>query len=91
MNYKVTPRSIGLDTGKAELAAEEMNQYLANLQVMFIKIHNLHWNVVGISFFNIHEKTQMLYEKVGEGIDLIATNTDVHRVIESGQGELLKG
>lgn len=72
MNYKVTAESIGLDSKKAGLAAEEMNQYLANLQVMFIKLHNLHWNVVGISFFDIHEKTQMLYEEVGEAIDLIA-------------------
>jgi starvation-inducible DNA-binding protein len=72
MNYKVTPESIGLDCNKAADAAEKLNQYLANLQVMFIKLHNIHWNVEGVSFFDIHEKTQVLYEAVGEAIDLIA-------------------
>lgn len=72
MDCKVSPQSIGLDPKKAELAAAGLNQYLANLQVMYIKLHNLHWNVVGKSFFDIHEKTQMLYEEVGEGIDRIA-------------------
>lgn len=72
MDFKVNPQSLGLNSLEAERAAKAMNEYLANLQVMFIKLHNLHWNVVGISFFDIHEKTQLLYENVSEEIDLIA-------------------
>lgn len=72
MDCKVTPQSISLNQSEARRAAENMNQYLANLQVLFIKLHNLHWNVVGNSFFEIHEKTQMLYENTGEMIDLVA-------------------
>ncbi|MBO8157159.1 MAG: DNA starvation/stationary phase protection protein [Bacillaceae bacterium] len=72
MNYKVSPQSIGLNPEQAEHAARAMNHYLANLQVLFIKFHNVHWNVIGPSFFEIHEKTQVLYEHVAEEIDLIA-------------------
>lgn len=68
----MNPQSLGLNPTDAKRAAEEMNQYLANLQVMFIKVHNVHWNITGISFFDIHEKTQTLYEYFGEEIDLIA-------------------
>ncbi|WAA10951.1 Dps family protein [Fervidibacillus albus] len=72
MNYKVNPENLALNPVEAEQAARELNRYLANLQVLFIKLHNLHWNVVGTSFFDIHEKTEMLYDFVGEEIDRIA-------------------
>ncbi|WAA13416.1 Dps family protein [Fervidibacillus halotolerans] len=72
MNYKVNPENLGLNPVEAEQAARELNRYLANLQVMFIKLHNLHWNVVGMSFFAIHEKTDELYHYVGDEIDRIA-------------------
>ncbi len=72
MDFRVNPQSLRLNPIEAKRAAEEMNKYLANLQVLFIKWHNLHWNVVGISFFDIHEKTEVLYEHVSEEIDLIA-------------------
>lgn len=67
-----TPADIGLNQHEAVTAVEGLNAYLANLQVLFIKLHNLHWNVTGVSFFDIHEKTQMLYEFVGDMIDLVA-------------------
>lgn len=72
MSNKVNPQSLGLNLTTAEHAAEEMNKYLANLQVLYIKLHNLHWNVTGSQFFEMHEKTQELYEHVGEEIDVIA-------------------
>ena len=33
----------------------ETNRYLANIGVMYVKLHNLHWNVVGPQFKAIHE------------------------------------
>lgn len=38
-----------------------MNTYVANLAVMNVKLHNLHWNVVGMEFMPIHLKTEELY------------------------------
>ncbi len=51
---------------------EGLNQYLANLFVLYAKLHNYHWNVVGMNFFDIHEKTEELYEFVDAEIDRIA-------------------
>lgn len=38
-----------------------MNNYVSNLAVMNVKLHNLHWNVVGMEFMPIHLKTEELY------------------------------
>ena len=35
---------------------EKMNLYLANQEVAYIKLHNLHWYVKGHSFFTLHAK-----------------------------------
>ena len=51
---------------------ERLNQYLANQQVMFIKLHNLHWYVKGRSFFTLHEKFEELYDRTAEIIDEVA-------------------
>ncbi len=39
-----------------------LNKYLADVGVLYMKIHNLHWNVVGESFKTIHEYLQTIYE-----------------------------
>ncbi|MCH4891047.1 DNA starvation/stationary phase protection protein [Acidaminobacter sp. JC074] len=39
----------------------KMNQYLSNLAVFNIKLHNLHWNVKGLQFMAIHNFTEELY------------------------------
>lgn len=57
--------------GECELV-EDLNLYLANLNILFVKLHNLHWNVVGGGFFDIHEQTQKLYEAVAEKFDAVA-------------------
>lgn len=51
---------------------EKLNQYLANQQVMYIKLHNLHWYVTGKSFFTLHEKFEELYDQTTEIIDEVA-------------------
>ena len=45
---------------KKELATQ-MNAYLANIGVSYIKLHNLHWNVVGSQFKAAHEYLETLY------------------------------
>lgn len=49
-----------------------LNGYLANLGVSYIKLHNLHWNVVGPNFKAIHEYVQGLYEGLSESMDSVA-------------------
>lgn len=39
-----------------------MNQYVANLAVLNVKFHNLHWNVVGENFEQAHVYLEKLYD-----------------------------
>ena len=38
----------------------KINKYLSNLAVEYFKLHNLHWNVVGINFKSTHEYLEVL-------------------------------
>ncbi|ULQ58522.1 DNA starvation/stationary phase protection protein [Brucepastera parasyntrophica] len=51
---------------------EKMNQYLANQQVMYMKLHNLHWYVKGHSFFTLHAKLEELYDQAADIMDEVA-------------------
>ncbi|MGX8794498.1 Dps family protein [Fusibacter sp. JL298sf-3] len=51
---------------------QAMNTYLSNLSVLNAKLHNLHWNVVGINFVAIHNFTESLYDEVFESFDAVA-------------------
>lgn len=50
----------------------KLNKYLSNLAVWNVKLHNLHWNVVGHSFVQIHEFSEKLYDEVFEQFDAVA-------------------
>ena len=41
---------------------DKLNNYLANVGVLYIKLHNLHWNVVGTNFKAVHEYIETLYD-----------------------------
>lgn len=51
---------------------EKLNEYLSNLAVLNVKFHNLHWNVVGLQFVQIHEFTESLYDDLFEKYDAVA-------------------
>ena len=51
---------------------DKMNVYLANQEVMYIKLHNLHWYVKGKSFFALHAKFEELYDQAAEILDEVA-------------------
>jgi starvation-inducible DNA-binding protein len=51
---------------------ENVQTYLANLSVLFVKLHNIHWNVVGNQFLRIHTFTEELYDQVFEDFDEVA-------------------
>lgn len=48
------------------------NNYLANIGVMYIKLHNLHWNVVGANFKEVHEYLESLYDYFATILDEVA-------------------
>lgn len=51
---------------------KELNKYLSNQSVMNMKLHNLHWFVVGEGFFSAHAKLEELYNIASEQVDLTA-------------------
>lgn len=57
---------------------EKMNKYLADTAVMYIKLHNLHWNVSGMQFKGVHEYLEALYDATTERMDAIAELIRMH-------------
>lgn len=51
---------------------ENLQSYLSNLAVLNTKLHNLHWNIVGREFMQIHEFTEELYDEFFVMFDDIA-------------------
>lgn len=57
---------------------KNLNKYLSNLGVLYIKLHNLHWNVVGINFKAIHEYFENLYDGISVSLDKVAETIKMH-------------
>ena len=57
---------------------EKLNKYLADTAVMYIKLHNLHWNVSGLQFKAVHEFLETLYDGITENMDEIAEIIRMH-------------
>ena len=51
---------------------ESLQKYLANLSVLNVKFHNIHWNVVGSQFMEIHNFTEEIYDQLFEDLDEVA-------------------
>ncbi|NDI33297.1 Dps family protein [Chengkuizengella sediminis] len=49
-----------------------LNELLANLNVMYTKLHNYHWFVTGEHFFELHKASEELYGEVATFIDEVA-------------------
>lgn len=51
---------------------KKLDVYLSNLLVGNVKLHNLHWNVVGSQFKSVHEYLEVLYDDFFEKYDEVA-------------------
>ncbi|AIQ12142.1 Dps family protein [Paenibacillus durus] len=49
-----------------------LNRNVANLNVLYVKLHNFHWFVKGEQFFTLHVKFEKLYDEVTEKMDEVA-------------------
>ena len=57
---------------------DALNRYLANAAVEYVKLHNLHWNVVGPSFKQVHEYLETLYNGFAGVLDTVAELLKMH-------------
>jgi neutrophil-activating protein A len=56
---------------KKELVVK-LNKYLADVAVSYIKMHNLHWNIVGSQFKAVHEYLETIYDSYADVLDEVA-------------------
>lgn len=63
---------IGLENNKIEGVVKALNSHLANLNLLYVKIHNLHWNIEGSSFFQLHSVFEGYYEAMAKSLDEVA-------------------
>ncbi|MDR0270973.1 DNA starvation/stationary phase protection protein [Paenibacillus sp.] len=49
-----------------------LNQEVANLNVLYVKIHNFHWYVKGDNFFTLHAKFEEIYNDITLKMDEVA-------------------
>lgn len=49
-----------------------LNQQVANLTVLYTKLHHYHWFIKGTDFFTLHEQFQKEYEEIAEMTDELA-------------------
>ena len=54
------------------------NKYIADIGVSYIKLHNLHWNVVGHQFKSVHEYLESLYDALADVLDEMAEILKMH-------------
>lgn len=57
---------------KANKIIELLNNNLANILLLYIKLHNYHWNVRGMNFKQVHELTESYYEYFAKQYDDVA-------------------
>lgn len=51
---------------------KKLNQYVADLTVMYTKLHNVHWYVEGSQFFRMHELFEEYYDQITTDLDEVA-------------------
>jgi starvation-inducible DNA-binding protein len=68
----MTLNSIGLDTGKTQKLAADLNILLANFQLYYQNLRGIHWNIKGKTFFDLHTKFEELYTDANVKVDEIA-------------------
>ncbi|KQY83864.1 MULTISPECIES: Dps family protein [Paenibacillus] len=59
-------------TNQTKTVEQLLNRQVANLNVLYVKIHNYHWYVKGPNFFTLHVKFEEFYNEVTVQMDEIA-------------------
>jgi len=63
---------IGIETQKAQILSDGLQELLANYQIFYTNVRGFHWNIRGEKFFELHIKFEELYNDLIIKIDEIA-------------------
>lgn len=81
----------GLDEKRVDKVVKGLAQLLADFQIYYTNLRNLHWNIKGRSFFVMHAKYEEMYDDAAEKVDEIAERLlQLGAVPESKFSEYLK-
>lgn len=64
--------NIGITEKNLEGVIKILSTLLADEYVLYTKVRNYHWNVVGMQFNDLHKFFQSLYEELNEYVDDVA-------------------
>lgn len=64
--------NIGLSDEQSKGVADILRRLLADEHILYTKLRNYHWNVIGINFHVLHEMFQEQYEDLEGVIDDVA-------------------
>lgn len=68
---ELTP-NLGLEDGAQEAITNVLTTVLADEFILYTKLRNYHWNVVGPQFHSLHEMFEEQYQKIEPIIDSVA-------------------
>lgn len=72
--------AVNLQEQGKESALSVVNDLVANLGVLYVKLHQYHWYVQGPEFFRLHEKFEELYNEA-----TALSDTFAERLIAKGE------
>lgn len=67
-----TTPDIGLNATNVQGVVALLSRLLADEHVLYMRLRNYHWNVVGMAFGPLHELFKEQYEEIADDIDDIA-------------------
>ncbi len=63
---------IGISEKERLEIAEGLKKLLADMYVLYIRIHGYHWNVTGPMFDSLHNMFMLHYTEIWNAVDLVA-------------------
>ena len=69
INEGFSDAKIGIDDDKKKITVDFLNRLISNEFVLFLKLWNFHWIIIGPKFDQIHRYFEELYDKFFEIID----------------------
>ncbi|MCU0493082.1 MAG: DNA starvation/stationary phase protection protein [Chloroflexaceae bacterium] len=64
--------NIGIEDNNRQQVCQILNHSLADMEVVYTKTRNYHWNVMGRNFHSLHELFEAQYTQLAERIDDVA-------------------
>ncbi|MGO2496677.1 Dps family protein [Vibrio litoralis] len=63
---------IGLNKQQTATLVDDLNQLLADYQILYTNVRGYHWNIKGRDFFELHAKFEEIYNDLVVKVDEIA-------------------